>query len=341
MYGKYFASTFTGSMMASGPEVFAVWGYVIAHSVKSQVELNPRFLAAVIGSSTEKMREAIDKLCATDAESRSKDEDGRRLVREGEYQYRVVNHVKYRNIRDEDGRREYNRDKKREERARKAVSTAVKQPVNDISRLSIESAHTEAEEDTETKSASERSFPARDARIATTVPTEPQLARAPALSEPQVNHRPTTAMPDLETDMAKAYAAVMQIGITGIGPGDPRLRALLVQGATVEEIKGVALQGARSSRGSWAWVSAAVEGKRRDASRISLAPGPLGTTPTGREPVFNGGGPPPEETPERRAARLARAGFVKTPDQLATETLAALQAKRGTNFPTQSDRDDA
>ena len=147
MFGKFFASTFTGSMMSAGTDVFAVWGYVIAHTVNSRVELNPRLLAAMIGSTPEKMKAAIDYLCLPDSESRSKENDGRRLVKEGEFQYFVTNHIKYRSIRDEEGRREYNREKKREERARKSGS--VKPPVNDSQSCQPPSAQAEAEAEAE------------------------------------------------------------------------------------------------------------------------------------------------------------------------------------------------
>ena len=66
MYGKFFKSAFSGSLMASGPEVFSVWAYVIAHTVESRVELNPRLLAAVIGSTPDRMEKAIETLCSPD-----------------------------------------------------------------------------------------------------------------------------------------------------------------------------------------------------------------------------------------------------------------------------------
>ena len=118
MYGKLFASAFTGSMYGAGSAVFAVWAYVIANTESSQVELNPRFLAGVIGETEDKIRGAIDFLCAPDPTSRSKVADGRRLIREGEFAYQVPNFAAYRNVRNEDDRREYNRVKKAEQRQR-------------------------------------------------------------------------------------------------------------------------------------------------------------------------------------------------------------------------------
>ena len=155
MYGKFFASTFTGSMMASGAEVFAVWAYVIANTVKSRVELNPRLLAAVIGSTPDRMQAAIDKLCAPDEESRSTTADGRRIVKEDGFQYFVVNHMHYRAMRDEDDRRAYFKDKKREQRERdkasksQAVSNEASKTVKDSQRQSSMSTQAEAEAEAE------------------------------------------------------------------------------------------------------------------------------------------------------------------------------------------------
>jgi len=151
VYGKFFASTFTGSMFGAGPEVFAVWGYVIANTVNSSVELNPVMLAAVIGSSPERVESAITFLCRPDPLSRNKDCDGCRLVYESAFQYHVVSHALYRAIRNEDDRREYNRQKQAESRARRKKTKASKQRVIDSQSLSAMSAHTEAEADTEAK----------------------------------------------------------------------------------------------------------------------------------------------------------------------------------------------
>lgn len=95
--------------------VFAVMGYVIAKqvpdkSVGSQVSLNPKLLAAIIGEEEKAIEKAIEFLCSPDTKSTSKKEGGRRLVRLGEFDYQVVNGEKYRAIRDEDQRRQQNRE---------------------------------------------------------------------------------------------------------------------------------------------------------------------------------------------------------------------------------------
>lgn len=114
MFGKIFASLYTGSMIGAGPVVFALMPYIIANAVPdkrigAQVELNPVLLSAIIGTSPKEIEKAIEFLCQPDPKSRSPDEGGRRLIRLGTYDYRVVNYLKYRRIRDEEERREANR----------------------------------------------------------------------------------------------------------------------------------------------------------------------------------------------------------------------------------------
>lgn len=129
MYGKHFASLYEGSMIGAGSHVFAVWGYVIANQqpdrvVGSQVDLNPKLLAFIIGDTQQKIEEAIAYLCSPDKKSKSKEKDGRRLVKLGEYAYQVVNGAKYRKVRDQETRREQNRQAKRRERIRKTLPPA-------------------------------------------------------------------------------------------------------------------------------------------------------------------------------------------------------------------------
>jgi hypothetical protein len=124
MFGKFFASTFTGSMYGAGTDVFAVWGYVIAHANDSSVELNPRQLADVLGATVERIQAAIDVLCAPDPRSRNPEQDGRRLVHEAGFQFHVVSHQHYRAIRNDDDRRAYNREKQREHRAKMSSNVA-------------------------------------------------------------------------------------------------------------------------------------------------------------------------------------------------------------------------
>jgi len=110
MFGKYFSSTFTGSMIGSGLAVFAVWGYVIANTRwDGTVELHPIILAAILGCTVEEVEEAISKLGMPDQKSRNNKEEGRRLIQRSAFLYFVPTYVDYRAIRDDTDRREYMR----------------------------------------------------------------------------------------------------------------------------------------------------------------------------------------------------------------------------------------
>ena len=119
MYGKLFEQTFTGSMYGAGTTIFAVWCYVIAHTkADSHVELNPRDVAAKLGASSEDIESAIRYLSSPDPSSRSKTEDGRRMIATGPFTYFIPNHEHYRGIRTGEDRRAYFRAKKAESRQR-------------------------------------------------------------------------------------------------------------------------------------------------------------------------------------------------------------------------------
>lgn len=140
MYGKHFQSMYTGSMCGSGAAVFAVWGYVIAHVRDNTCELNPAYLAFVLGMEEKQVIQAIEFLCSPDSKSRGKEFDGRRLIREGEYQYRVPQAEHYRKIRSSDDQREANRERQHRYRMLHSV-TPLKTDVtksNDISEAEAE-----------------------------------------------------------------------------------------------------------------------------------------------------------------------------------------------------------
>ena len=121
MYGKSFESQYDGSMVGAGLHVYGVWNYCIAKNRAGVIELNPKLLAFVFGCTEGEVSRGIEYLCAKDPKSRSKDEGGRRLVREGEYQYRMVNWEKYDAMRNTLDRREYNRIKQRQYRYAKRI----------------------------------------------------------------------------------------------------------------------------------------------------------------------------------------------------------------------------
>jgi len=123
MYGKAFEKMYEGSMIGAGLNVFAVWNYCIAKNRSGVVELNPTLLAFVLGADESEIVTAIEKLCSPDPKSRSKEEGGRRLIKEAEYQYRMVNWAAYDSCRSAEDLREYNRRKQAEWRAKQRLKT--------------------------------------------------------------------------------------------------------------------------------------------------------------------------------------------------------------------------
>jgi hypothetical protein len=141
MYGKTFAQMYHGSMLGAGLEVFGVWNYMLANcDAKGRVEMNPFLVAVLLGCSTEGVQRGLDYLASPDPKSRTKDHEGRRIEREGEYLYHIFNHEKYRGIRDEADRREYQRQWVKGKRASRSIDAPV-----DCRQASTMSTHTEGE----------------------------------------------------------------------------------------------------------------------------------------------------------------------------------------------------
>jgi hypothetical protein len=128
MYGKHFSTMYTGSMVGAGFGAYALMGYVISNQqpdkvVGFQVELNPMLLATIFGEERGTIERAIEYLCAPDPNSRTLAEGGRRLVRVGQFAYRVVNGVVYNKIRNHEQRREQNRVAQQKFRERKKIKS--------------------------------------------------------------------------------------------------------------------------------------------------------------------------------------------------------------------------
>lgn len=114
-YTKIFPDMFRGSMYGAGLHVFATWTWALAHKDEQGfVEMNARLVAAELGAEIEQIEQAIAYLTAPDPDSRSPEENGRRMVKVSQFGYRVVNHGKYRNR--GGNRTEYWRDYKRAKR---------------------------------------------------------------------------------------------------------------------------------------------------------------------------------------------------------------------------------
>lgn len=118
-YGKFYTKTFTGSMRGAGAHVIAVMAYCVAHAQPpdGELEINPELIAFLIGEEVDKIQQAIDYLMAEDSRSRSPGENGRRLIKLGQFKYRLVNWLTHREGADDPARRAYWASKQAEHRA--------------------------------------------------------------------------------------------------------------------------------------------------------------------------------------------------------------------------------
>jgi hypothetical protein len=139
MYGKLFATLYEGSMVGAGPSVFAVWCYCIARADGEEhtVILNPAVLAVIIGTTSEDIGRAIEYLCSPDKNSKCTDYEGRRLVNTSGFEYLVVTHAQYRDIRSNADRREYMRKYMREKRSKQDVNNEANKSLQVLTPASV------------------------------------------------------------------------------------------------------------------------------------------------------------------------------------------------------------
>lgn len=112
MYAKIFTSIYQGTLRGD-THGLVVFTNLLAHADSNGwVDIHPKAIAEETGLSVDQVRAAIHGLESPDPESRSPEEEGRRIVRLDEHRdwgWRIVNHGKYRAIRNEEDRREQNR----------------------------------------------------------------------------------------------------------------------------------------------------------------------------------------------------------------------------------------
>ncbi len=144
-YTKLFNSILASTIWEADMPTRIVWITLLAMADKHGIcEGSVPGLATFARVSLPQCRAALKALQEPDPDSRSHEQDGRRIeVVEGGW--RLINHGKYRAKLGEDERREYLRVKQAEHRARKQASTKV----NTVSDKSTQSTHAEAEADTE------------------------------------------------------------------------------------------------------------------------------------------------------------------------------------------------
>ncbi len=134
-FGKVYDTLWTGSLRAR-PVPQLVFVYLLAHcDAEGVVDVTAQTIADATGHAVPDVRTALGELEAPDPDSRSRDEDGRRLVRldpDRDWGWRIVNLAKYRGHGTASRSRAY-RERNREEirardRARKQMQRLGRDP---------------------------------------------------------------------------------------------------------------------------------------------------------------------------------------------------------------------
>ena len=157
MYAKLFASIYHGTLRGNADGLL-VFTNLLAHCDAAGVaDVHPKAIAEEVGITLERVEAALAHLSAPDPESRTPDEQGRRIIlldKHRSWGWKVVNHGKYRAIRNEVDRREQNRQAVARFRAKSKTATnvpaeasaeAVGNPCNPCKPRKPRKAHTEAD----------------------------------------------------------------------------------------------------------------------------------------------------------------------------------------------------
>lgn len=147
LYGKHFASMYDGSMFGKGAVGFALMGYILSKMevqwegigrakivTNATVRLNPKLLAAIFGEPEEKVVKTIDEFCSPDPESTTKTQDGKKLIKIGEFEYQVVNGAHYQNIKSRDEQREKTAERQRKYRDKQKPSKTKSQVASEYAK---------------------------------------------------------------------------------------------------------------------------------------------------------------------------------------------------------------
>jgi hypothetical protein len=136
------------SIMCESIHVRLVWLLLLAIADRDgYVEGAPSALARMFNVTPEQLADAFNVLTSPDPESRSKTEDGRRLVAAGNHRWLVVNYMHYRQLQSEEDRREKTRERVQRFRERHAMSHDVT-PCNACNDIAEAEAEAEADKNT-------------------------------------------------------------------------------------------------------------------------------------------------------------------------------------------------
>ena len=167
MFAKVFGQIFDSSVAEDYLVRLVFEDFLVLADKLGVVDMTPQAVSRRTNVPLEIVQRGILVLSSPDPESRSQGEEGRRLVPIDSHRswgWQIVNYEHYRNLRDEEARRAYFRDAKREQRSKKcAESPAASNSVKDSPTNSTQAeAEAEAEEQKPSRAKAARGKPSAE-----------------------------------------------------------------------------------------------------------------------------------------------------------------------------------
>jgi hypothetical protein len=156
VFAKIFAQIFDSSISSEYMVRYVFMDLLVLADRDGVVDMTLDAIARRTNVPEEIVAHAIDRLMEQDCKSRSNEEEGRRLIpldSHRDWGWQIVNYEHYRNIKDEEARRTYFRDKKREQRSKTVKPVKPSPHVSNLVKDSpiVSNNVTQAEADTEAK----------------------------------------------------------------------------------------------------------------------------------------------------------------------------------------------
>lgn len=148
MFAKVFSQIFDSTIAENYKVRHIFMDLLVMADSDGVVDKTPEAISRIANIPLDEVKESLSALAEPDEKSRTKENDGRRIElidSTRDWGWRIVNFLKYREIRDEEARRIANRSYKREQRKRQQMSASCP----DSQQSQPMSAHTEAEAEAE------------------------------------------------------------------------------------------------------------------------------------------------------------------------------------------------
>jgi hypothetical protein len=151
MYGKIFEIMYEGSLYGQWEAIVTFQQMIVIADDEGFVDITPQALAAKTSIPLDIIIKGIEVLESDDPYSRTKGQDGKRILRIDKgrpWGWQIVNYIKYRNMTSHEDRKAYMRDYMKKRRKQKKLTR--KQDVNTRKQTVADVTHTDTDTDTDT-----------------------------------------------------------------------------------------------------------------------------------------------------------------------------------------------